>query len=100
MSGRPSFGVRLRSLLLAALLLVPLFASGHHHAETASSASCAVCIATHHAPANVGPVVADSSVALRFVDAVFAPSLVPLTRAHTPISGRAPPSSLSTFSIS
>jgi hypothetical protein len=35
------------SVLLAALLLVPVLAAGHRHA---SHAPCAACVVTHHTP--------------------------------------------------
>ena len=36
---------------MAALLLVPVVASGHAHRDAAGSGSCATCIAAHHSPA-------------------------------------------------
>jgi len=42
-----------RVSVLVALTLVPLALSGHFHAnpEGSSSSTCALCVATHHAPA-------------------------------------------------
>jgi hypothetical protein len=47
---------RLRPLLLAALLLVPIVASGHDHAAHPSARPCAVCAVTQHAPVASAPV--------------------------------------------
>jgi hypothetical protein len=85
---------RLRGLLLAVLVLVPLVVSGHHHAtETASSGSCAICLVSHHAPAAVTPAPAAFALAAVEVAAPLPPATRPIERTHTPIAGRAPPSS-------
>jgi hypothetical protein len=95
-----SFVARMRHLVLAALLLVPLIASGHHHADAASPSSCAVCVATHHAPAAVSPAPATFMLAQVLVASPLPPQIVPASRIHSPIAGRAPPSSSSTLSVS
>ena len=84
--------MRVRSVVLAALLLVPLVASGHHHAADAPSAGpCALCLATHHAPAAVGaPPVAPTPLMRQFA-AVSKPIAAPVHRVPSPIAGRAPP---------
>jgi hypothetical protein len=46
---------RLSPLFLAALLLVPIVASGHDHAAHPSARPCAVCAVTQHAPVASAP---------------------------------------------
>jgi hypothetical protein len=43
---------RVGAVFVIALTLVPLALSGHHHKalDAGASRSCAVCVATHHAP--------------------------------------------------
>jgi hypothetical protein len=83
----------LGSLLLAALLLVPALAIGHHHA-THTASPCATCMATQHSPLASTPVVVVSSgrAVILGVEAVALtlPAEPPLRRA----AGRGPPSLL------
>src|SRR5207244_4446708 len=46
------------ALLMVALLTVPVAASAHTHRDLRAAGSCATCIAAHHSPAVVMPVVA------------------------------------------
>lgn len=91
---------RMRVFVLAALMLVPLVSSGHHHAATTSPASCAVCIAAHHAPAVVVPAPAAFALALSPVAAQAPTFEAPPRRVHSPNTGRAPPRRASLFSFS
>lgn len=85
---------RLRGLLLAVLVLVPLVVSGHCHAiETASSGSCAICLVSHHAPAAVTPAPAAFALAALDLTTPPPPASRPLERTRAAIAGRAPPSS-------
>jgi len=85
---------RARALVLAVLLLVPLVASAHHHAiETANPGSCAICLVSHHAPAVVTAVPAAFTLAAVAIATALPSPTTPVDRAHSPIAGRAPPSS-------
>jgi hypothetical protein len=81
------------ALLFAALLLVPLAESGHSHANRDLARPCAVCVATHHSPAAIAPVLAIAASITRASAAVFSPTVAPARRDHSPQSGRAPPRS-------
>jgi hypothetical protein len=83
---------RFSSLLLVALLLIPLALSGHRHVnDVAQAGSCATCLVVHHLPAASPPAVAHVApvlVALRLpgsLPAALAGDARPV--AH----GRAPP---------
>jgi hypothetical protein len=65
----------LGALLLAALLLIPILASGHHHAN--ATTPCAACAVTRHAPA--------VSVAV-----VSLPTVVPVAVVIEPLAATAP----------
>ena len=84
-----------RSVVLVALLLVPLVASGHHHAtDGRSAASCALCVVTHHAPAVVAaPPTATAPTALQLA-APLQPIAAPPHRVPSSVAGRAPPISV------
>lgn len=83
---------RLQSLLLVALLLVPLAFSGHRHTDSAAqSGSCATCLLVHHLPAAPAPVAAHAAPV--FVARTLPGSLpAVLTADARPVAvGRAPP---------
>jgi hypothetical protein len=83
------------------LLFVPLIASAHHHAfDEAAPGSCAVCIVAHHAPVTIAPAVSALSLAWAPTALSDSPTAPLVHRAHSPISGRAPPPSFSAFSVS
>jgi hypothetical protein len=81
------------ALLFVVLTLVPLAVSGHYHPTPHASApaSCALCVAVHHAPA------AQSSIHLHVapilqLDAIPAQGLAALIQVFRPFAaGRAPP---------
>jgi hypothetical protein len=78
-------------LLMVALLLVPVVASGHAHRDLAGSRSCAACIAAHHTPA-LAPAPAALGAAALAVLPLSQPTHVALVHTHrTPRAGRAPP---------
>jgi hypothetical protein len=81
------------ALFFAALLLVPLAESGHSHANRDLARPCAACVATHHSPAAIAPVVAIAAPITRASAAAFSPIVAPAQRDHSPRSGRAPPHS-------
>lgn len=87
-------------LALLLLLLLPVVESGHHHATAESSAPCAVCIAVSHAPAVFSAPVAVLALTLALAPTPTPTFEAPAQRVHSPKAGRAPPSSLSTLSIS
>jgi hypothetical protein len=78
-------------LLLVSLLLVPLIASGHHHASHPLSQPCASCVVTHHtvAVAEPFPVPVFVPVLLGVDHPVFEAVAAPVERA---VSNRGPPS--------
>jgi len=77
--------------VFAALLLVPLVESGHSHAHRDLARPCATCVATHHSPAAIAPVVAIAAPITHASAAVCSPIVAPVRRDHSPRSGRAPP---------
>ena len=92
---------RLRAAVLVTLLFVPLFASAHHHAiDEATPGSCAVCVVAHHAPVTIAPAVSAFTLALAPSALSDSPTATLVHRVHSPISGRAPPPSVSPFSVS
>lgn len=97
---RRRLSISMRSIFLAALLLVPLVSSGHHHVtDAATPGSCAVCVVAHHAPAVVAVAPAALVPTVVQLTTLSAPASAPPHRVHSPIAGRAPPS-FSTLSIS
>jgi hypothetical protein len=81
-----------RSVVLVALLLVPLVSSGHHHAPDARSAgSCALCVVTHHAPAIVTALPSAPAPSALQLAAVSEPIAAPPHRVPSSVAGRAPP---------
>jgi hypothetical protein len=92
--------IRMRGIVLAALLLVPLLSVAHHHGTDAPShGSCAMCVVAHHAPAVLAAPTAAVAPTVLQVAALMTPSATPAHRVHSPIAGRAPPS-FSTLAIS
>ena len=88
----PRPAVRLASaLLMIALLLVPLAASAHTHRDPRAAASCATCIAAHHAPAIVAGAIAAAAVIVSARARMLRPPLVPAHPQRSPRAGRAPP---------
>ncbi len=83
----------LGSLVLAALLLVPALASGHHHAGD-PTAPCAACVATHHSPLAQAPAVVAPAVRPVVVRIVAVGADLPATPPLGRAAGRAPPSQL------
>jgi len=91
---------RWSSLLLVALLLVPIAFSGHRHAaDAAQDGNCAICVVVHHLPAASAPVVAHVApvlVALRLPGALPA---VLTTDARPLALGRSPPLATASLSV-
>jgi hypothetical protein len=87
-----SLGHRALSVVfLTALLLAPLAASSHQHADHAAARSCATCVVAHRSPALQAAGPALPSVVLRSV-ALLAEDTAPRPRLATPArTGRAPP---------
>ena len=81
------------SLLLAAILLVPLVASGHDHA-THASARCATCVATQHTPVVAGSIVPVPVTALLVLGVERERATSPGRPAVQQPTGRGPPSLL------
>jgi len=85
-------GVRILSaLFFAALILVPLLESGHSHARSDLAKPCAVCVAAHHSPAATTPIASLGAPSTVAPVAVVTAVAAPVRRAHSPHSGRAPP---------
>jgi hypothetical protein len=84
-----------------ALLCVPVVASVHHHAiDEAAPGSCAVCVVAHHAPVTIASAVSILSLSATPATLLASPPAPLVHRAHSPITGRAPPRSFSAFAIS
>ena len=80
-----------RALLLVALLLVPLLASGHHADHTSPGRPCAVCLVAKHSPAVSTSLTAVSGPVLLSLRAAHAPIAQPLHRERPAETGRGPP---------
>jgi hypothetical protein len=79
-------------LALIALLLVPLLLREHgHHDHVASSAPCAVCVATGHASATVTTPVVAATPAVRAVALRALPLAAPALIARPSHAVRGPP---------
>jgi len=79
------------SIVLAALLLVPLALRGHHHWNDPASRPCAACVVAQHSPAVQTPPVAPHAPAFRsFVIPRTTPRMV-ARLGGSPARGRAPP---------
>jgi hypothetical protein len=81
-------------LLLVALLLVPLVASGHYHG-TDRNPSCATC-AVAHAPVSAGPTFVVPTPVQRILDVPVRLATVPTDPTPRRATGRAPPAILPT----
>ena len=92
MGGMRRAAVRLAgTLLMVALLVVPLAASAHTHRDLQAARSCATCVAAHHSPAVVTPANVAAAAAVPALASAL-PSRVAPTRLHrSPRAGRAPP---------
>lgn len=77
------------SLILAALLTVPLVASGHFHAHTA--APCATCAVTQHTPVVSVPIVVIHAATTVVGDVEIAPSIAPVAPSVRRATERGPP---------
>src|SRR2546427_8295114 len=80
------------ALLMVALLTVPVAASAHTHRDLRAAGSCATCIATHHSPAVVMPVVAAAASVVVTVAPTLPSRFAPAHPYPSPPAGRAPPS--------
>jgi hypothetical protein len=79
------------ALLMVALLVVPVVASAHTHRDPGAARSCATCVAAHHSPAIVVPVI-QAAAPVRATVAPALPSRVAPAHSHrSPRAGRAPP---------
>jgi hypothetical protein len=88
-------GLRSWRVLLAVLVLVPLVARAHaHRHESTTPTSCAVCVATHHAPTLASAPVSCPAPAVRAVPLAAVPSTIVLATVVHAHGGRAPPSPL------
>jgi len=80
------------ALLMVALLTVPVAASAHTHRDLRAAGSCATCIAAHHSPAVVMPVVAAAASVVVTVAPTLPSRVAPAHPYRSPRAGRAPPS--------
>ena len=85
---------RLGSFLTVALILAQLVLSGHHHIGQGSASSddaCAACVATHHSPAAIAPLLPYVAVVLSR-PAAIGPAYTAPGFTYRPFkAGRAPP---------
>jgi hypothetical protein len=80
------------ALVMIALLVVPVVASGHTHRGLDAARSCATCVAAHHSPAIAVPAICAPASVLA-APALSLPSRVARAHPHrSPRAGRAPPS--------
>jgi hypothetical protein len=80
------------TLLMVALLIVPVAASAHTHRGLRAAGSCATCIAAHHSPAVVMPAVAAAASIVVNVAPPLPSRVAPAHPYRSPRAGRAPPS--------
>ena len=81
------------ALVMVALLIVPVVASGHTHRDLDAARTCATCVAAHHSPAIVMPAVGATASTLTAAAPCAPPRAVPVHPHRSPRAGRAPPSS-------
>jgi hypothetical protein len=82
------------SVVLAALLLVPLALRGHHHwSHDPAARSCAACVVAQHSPAVQAPPVAPEAPAFRSFVALRTTPRIVSRPSGSPALGRAPPRS-------
>lgn len=79
------------SIVLTAVLLLPVALSGHHHDAGAASRACATCIAVQHSPAVCAPPVALHAPAFRATSVARSTPRLIARLAGSPAHGRAPP---------
>jgi hypothetical protein len=83
-----------RGLVLVALLLVPVVASGHHHAAH-QTAPCATCALTYHTPAVVAGTIAAPAATELVVGMAPAAASRPAEPSRRLPTGRGPPAVVS-----
>jgi hypothetical protein len=79
------------SIVLAALLLVPLALRGHHHDGGPANRACATCVAVQHTPAVHVPPLGLDAPAFRASSFPRATPRVVARLGGSPAHGRAPP---------
>jgi hypothetical protein len=79
------------TLLMVALLVVPLIASAHTHRDLRAARSCATCVAAHHSPALPMPVAATGPSIAPAIASPLPLRVVPADLHRSPRAGRAPP---------
>jgi len=80
------------SVVLAALLLVPLTLGGHHHDGGATNRTCATCVLVQHSPAVQAPSLGLDAPAFRTFSFRRSLPRVVARLSASPAHGRAPPS--------
>ena len=80
------------SVVLAALLLVPLALGGHHHDGGTASRACATCVVVQHSPAVQAPPLGVVAPAFRTLSFRRSAPRVVARLSASPAHGRAPPS--------
>jgi hypothetical protein len=85
-----------RAVVLAAVVLAPIVAGGHHHDPGRPTArdSCALCVVAYHAPAATTTAVLPAVLAWRGIEIANVESARILPSAWSPEHGRAPPFAL------
>ncbi|HYC23291.1 MAG TPA: hypothetical protein VEI94_11330 [Candidatus Bathyarchaeia archaeon] len=85
-----------RAAVLAAVVLAPIVAGGHHHdpARPTARDSCALCVVAYHAPAATTTAVLPAVLAWRGIEIANVASAPILPSAWSPEHGRAPPFAL------
>jgi hypothetical protein len=83
---------RAGTLLMVALLAVPIVARAHTHRDLGAARSCPTCVAVHHSPVIVVPAIGAAAPALASVAPPPPSHAVPAHSHRSPRAGRAPPS--------
>jgi hypothetical protein len=81
----------LGSIVLAALLLVPLTIGGHHHDGGPASRACATCVVAQHSPALQAPPLGLDAPAFRASSFPRTTPRLIVRLSESPARGRAPP---------